>query len=63
MEDLRTIVGLLRHCAEATDDAERQRKLLSLASKWEATADESDGEWRRLDLFGIGKGRKPGQGG
>ena len=43
-EELRLLVAFLGHRAEVTEDPERQRKLLGIATKWEATADESDGE-------------------
>jgi hypothetical protein len=54
IEELRAIISILRRQAEETNGSQRQRKLLALAAKWEATADESDGTWRHLDLF-----RKP----
>ncbi len=45
----------LRRRAEATPDAERQRKLLALAVKWEATAEDGENRSQRLDLFGERK--------
>lgn len=44
----RAAISILRRRAAETEDAERQKKLLALAAKWEATVDES--EWRHLDL-------------
>jgi glucuronate isomerase len=51
-------LGEIRRRAQITEDAERQKKLLALAARWEATAGESEREWRHLDLFVKSKREK-----
>jgi hypothetical protein len=55
-DELRALVDALRR--DVRESEVRQRKLLALAAKWEAMADDGDGEWYRLDLFGRRKAER-----